>query len=174
MDFNRATQDRARRIFDAQRRAEDFRNLLQIAAAQYLENVFPGLTAYATSQQMKAQEEALSIIAEAEREHPRSVAGADALTQTAVAEDFGTTRQTIARWEDRQTEAGPGNKSNPYGYYRELRTNPALRGAYNLLAASAKAYRQARNEFLRKNPGKRFVVRFVRFNEEFMKLNVER
>ena len=50
------------------------------------------------------------------------------ITQEQVARDFGVSRSTVNRWEINQTANGPENKSNKYCYYKELRTNPDLRG----------------------------------------------
>lgn len=82
------------------------------------------------------------------------------LTQDDVAADFGVTRQTVANWER-------GKKKNPWGYYKELRLNSDLRGAYNLLAGSAKAYNRAKAEARRR--GVRFRTSFVAFNELYLK-----
>ena len=87
------------------------------------------------------------------------------LRQEDVAEVFGVSRQTVARWESSQTEDGPGNASNPWGYYRSLRTNPELRGAFEMLSNQAKAYRSAK-EGARMSGG-RFRMTFVRFKEEW-------
>ena len=87
------------------------------------------------------------------------------LRQEDVAEVFGVSRQTVARWESLQTEDGPGNASNPWGYYRSLRTNPELRDAFEMLSNQAKAYRSAKERA--RMSGGRFRMTFVRFKEEW-------
>ena len=87
------------------------------------------------------------------------------LRQEDVAEVFGVSRQTVARWESSQTEDGPSNKSNPWGYYRSLRTNPELRGAFEMLSNQAKAYRSAKERA--RMLGGRFRMTFVGFKEEW-------
>ena len=88
------------------------------------------------------------------------------ITQEQVAADFGVSRSTVNRWEIQQTADDQSNKSNKYGYYRSLRTNPDLRGAYYELANCAKRY-QAEKRNADKS-GIRFVT-FVRFREEWLK-----
>ena len=88
------------------------------------------------------------------------------ITQEQVALDFGVSRETVNRWEVRQTANGPENKSNKYGYYRELRTNPDLRGAYYELMNCVKRYQAERRKAAK--TGRRFVT-FVRFHEEWLK-----
>lgn len=88
------------------------------------------------------------------------------ITQEQVARDFGVSRKTVNRWEIRQTANGPENKSNKYGYYKELRTNPDLRGAYYELVNCVKRY-QTESQKAAKT-GRRFVT-FVRFHEEWLK-----
>lgn len=92
---------------------------------------------------------------------PRSRAAEDELTQDDVAADFNVSRLTVLRWESGQ--------QNPWGYYKELRLNPDLRGAYALLVAAAKAYNQAKADA--KAKGIRFRLSFVRFNEAFLNHN---
>ena len=89
------------------------------------------------------------------------------LRQEDVAEVFGVSRQTVARWEASQTEDGPGNASNPWGYYRSLRTNQELRGSFEMLSNQAKAYRSARERA--RMLGRRFRMTFVTFKEEWYK-----
>ena len=87
------------------------------------------------------------------------------ITQEQVARDFGVSRATVNRWEINQTANGPENKSNKYGHYKELRTNPDLRGAYCELVNCVKRY-QAETRKADKL-GIRFVT-FVRFHEEWL------
>ena len=88
------------------------------------------------------------------------------ITQEQVARDLGISRETVNRWEIRQTANGPENKSNKYSYYKELRTNPDLRGAYYELVNCAKRYQAERQKAVK--AGRRFVT-FVRFHEEWLK-----
>jgi len=86
------------------------------------------------------------------------------LTQQQVADDFGISRKQLIRWETMQTTDGPDNTSNPYGYYKSLRTNPELRSAYDLLAECVRTYRKLSEANHLK--GKR-AISFVTFNEKF-------
>ena len=88
------------------------------------------------------------------------------ITQEQVARDFGVSRATVNRWEIKQTANGPENKSNKYGYYKELRTNPDLRGAYYELVNCVKRYQVEKRKA--DKLGIRFVT-FVRFHEEWLK-----
>ena len=88
------------------------------------------------------------------------------ITQEQVARDFGVSRATVNRWEINQTANGPENKSNKYNYYKELRTNPDLRGAYYELVNCVKRYQTERQKAVK--AGRRFVT-FVRFHEEWLK-----
>ena len=88
------------------------------------------------------------------------------ITQEQVARDFGVSRATVNRWEINQTANGPENKSNKYGYYKELRTNPDLRGAYYELMNCVKRYQAEKRKA--DMLGIRFVT-FVRFHEEWLK-----
>lgn len=88
------------------------------------------------------------------------------ITQEQVARDFGISRKTVNRWEILQTANGPENKSNKYNYYKELRTNPDLRGAYYELVNCVKRYQTERQKAAK--AGRRFVT-FVRFHEEWLK-----
>ena len=88
------------------------------------------------------------------------------ITQEQVARDLGVSRETVNRWEIRQTANGPENKSNKYSYYKELRTNPDLRGAYYELVNCVKRYQSEKRKADRL--GIRFVT-FVRFHEEWLK-----
>ena len=87
------------------------------------------------------------------------------ITQEQVARDFGVSRSTVNRWEVNQTASGPENKSNKYGYYKELRTNPDLRGAYYELVNCVKRYQAEKRKA--DKLGIRFVT-FVRFHEEWL------
>ena len=87
------------------------------------------------------------------------------ITQEQVARDFGVSRATVNRWEINQTANGPENKSNKYGYYKELRTNPDLRGAYYELVNCVKRYQAEKRKA--DKLGIRFVT-FVRFHEEWL------
>jgi len=87
------------------------------------------------------------------------------ITQEQVARDFGVSRSTVNRWEVNQTASGPENKSNKYGYYKELRTNPDLRGAYYELVNCVKRYQAEKRKS--DKLGIRFVT-FVRFHEEWL------
>ena len=87
------------------------------------------------------------------------------LSQNDVARAFGVSRQTVSRWEAKQTEDGQGNTSNPWGYYRSLRTNPELRGAFEMLSNQVKMYASAREEAERQR--KRFRITFETFKEEW-------
>ena len=89
------------------------------------------------------------------------------LSQNDVARAFGVSRQTVTRWEARQTKDGPDNTSNPWGYYRSLRTNPELRGAFETLSNQVKMYASAKEAMEKK--GKRFRITFVSFGEEWIK-----
>ena len=91
---------------------------------------------------------------------------ADELSQEQVARDFGITRMAVYRWEKHQTADGPDNTSNKFGYYRGLRTNPELRGAYAALVQCARHYHSERQKAIR--AGRRFVT-FTRFREEWLK-----
>lgn len=91
------------------------------------------------------------------------------LRQEDVSAVFGVTRQTVVRWEDTQTVDGPDNTSNPWGYYRSLRTNPELRGSFEMLANMARAYLSARARA--KCQGQRFRMSFVRFKEDWLRHN---
>ena len=88
------------------------------------------------------------------------------ITQEQVARDFGVSRSTVNRWEVNQTASRPENKSNKYGYYKELRTNPDLRGAYYELVNCVKRYQAEKRKA--DKLGIRFVT-FVRFHEEWLK-----
>ena len=88
------------------------------------------------------------------------------ITQEQVARDLGVSRETVNRWEMRQTANGPENKSNKYSYYKELRTNPDLRGAYYELVNCVKRYQSEKRKA--DKIGIRFVT-FVRFHEEWLK-----
>jgi len=90
----------------------------------------------------------------------------DALTQSQVAHDLGVDRQTIVRWEKLQTVDGPDNGSNPYGYYKSLRTDAGLRGAYGLLVRCVRHYLRVREEAKRRNGA---TIRFVSFKEAWLK-----
>ena len=87
-----------------------------------------------------------------------------ALSQTDVARDFHVTRQTVHKWET-------GGK-NPYGYYRELRLKPQLRGAYEALRQAARAYHKHRAEAQAK--GGRYRISFEQFNEKWLQHNKPR
>ena len=91
------------------------------------------------------------------------------LTQECVAEDFGVTRQTLSGWEKNQTVDGPGNTSNPYGYYIALRLNPDLRGTYDELVGQVKMYLETKAEA--KKQGMHFQYTFVQFNENLAEHN---
>jgi len=88
------------------------------------------------------------------------------LSQEQVARDFGVSRMAVIRWEKHQTIDGPDNKSNKFGYYRSLRTNPELREAYAALVRCARLYHSERQKAIR--AGHRFVT-FIRFHEEWLK-----
>lgn len=92
------------------------------------------------------------------------------LRQEDVAKVFGVTRQTIIRWESTQTDDGPTNTSNPWGYYKSLRTNPELRNAFEMLANQARAYLSAKA--MTKKQGRRFRFTFVQFKENWHKHNI--
>lgn len=94
-----------------------------------------------------------------------------ALTQEDVAKDFGVKRQTVINWEKKETENGPYNKSNKFGYYSALRLDPNLRGAYNELVQRVKLFRKTQRDA--REAGVRFRVSFVRFNEEYAKHNAK-
>ena len=91
------------------------------------------------------------------------------LRQEDVAAVFGVTRQTVVRWESTQTVDGPDNTSNPWGYYRSLRTNPELRGSFEMLANMARDYLSARAGATRQ--GQRFRMTFVSFKENWFRHN---
>lgn len=90
------------------------------------------------------------------------------LTQVQVAKDFDVDRQTIIRWESTQTEDGPNNKSNEWGYYKGLRTNPDLRDAYCKLVNMVAKY----NEYKKacREAGKPLYT-FYQYNEAWAKHN---
>lgn len=96
---------------------------------------------------------------------------AGSLRQEDVARDFGVSRQTVNEWEKNETENGPGNKSNPYGYYKALRLDKNLRGAYDELVSRVKIFFRAKAEAEAK--GTRFRWTFVQFNEKYAKHNVK-
>ena len=91
------------------------------------------------------------------------------LSQEDVAKVFGVTRQTVNRWETKQTLDSPDNKSNPWGYYKSLRINPELRNAFEMLSNQAKAYLSTKEEA--KKRGVRFRMTFVKFKEDWHKHN---
>ena len=93
------------------------------------------------------------------------------LSQDDVARDFGVTRQTVLLWEKNETENGPYNKSNKFGYYSALRLDPNLRGAYDVLSQAVKTFRNAQREA--KKAGTRFRFSFERFNEKYAKHNAK-
>lgn len=86
------------------------------------------------------------------------------LTQEMVANDFGVSRKTVNKWEANQTIDGPDNKSNKFGYYKALRTNPDLRGAYDQLVQIVKVFNREAQKA--KNAGRRSIT-FVAFNEAY-------
>lgn len=86
------------------------------------------------------------------------------LTQEMVAKDFGVSRKTVNKWEANQTTDGPENKSNKFGYYKALRTNPDLRGAYDQLVQIVKVFNQEAQKA--KKTGRRSIT-FVAFNEAY-------
>ena len=104
-----------------------------------------------------------AVKARTRRQHPGE------LRQEDVAEVFGVTRQTVARWEALQTEDGPGNTSNPWGYYRSLRLNPELKGAFEILSNQAKSYLSAKVAARKK--GVRFRITFVTFRDDWLARN---
>jgi len=91
------------------------------------------------------------------------------LTQEDVAKVFDVSRHTVIRWEREQTEDGSGNTSNPWGYYKSLRTNLELRDAFEMLSNQAKAYIDAKDKA--KKQGKRFRMTFERFKEVWLSHN---
>ena len=91
------------------------------------------------------------------------------LTQERVASDFCVTRQTVSTWEKNQTVDGPENKSNHYGYYRSLRLNTDLRGAYDELVMQVKRY--LKTKAAAEQNGERFQYTFVQFNESLAEHN---
>ena len=91
------------------------------------------------------------------------------LSQEDVARVFGVTRQTVIRWEKEQTKDDSSNTSNPWGYYKSLRTNQELRDAFEMLSNQAKAYIAIRDEA--KNKGKRFRMTFESFKEDWHRHN---
>lgn len=100
--------------------------------------------------------------------HKTKVKNFDELSQDQAAKDFCVSRKTIVLWEKQLSDDGTKGKSNRYGYYKDLRTNPDLRGAYDLLSKSAKAYEAYKEK--QKKDGKR-TVNFVRFNEAYLEHN---
>lgn len=104
--------------------------------------------------------------AQASKKPKRGKTHPDEISQAQVARDLGFSRATINRWERKQTEDGPGNTSNKFGYYKSLRTNPQLHSAYYELVNCARKYRAAQKAAAAK--GQRFVT-FVRFREEWLK-----
>lgn len=86
------------------------------------------------------------------------------LTQEMVANDFGVSRKTVNKWEANQTIDGSDNKSNKFGYYKALRTNPDLRGAYDQLVQIVKVFNQEAQKA--KKAGRRSIT-FVAFNEAY-------
>lgn len=92
------------------------------------------------------------------------------LTQEMVAKDFGVSRKTVNEWETRQTIDGPDNKSNKFGYYKSLRANPDLRGAYDQLVQVVQMYKKVCENA--KKLGRRSIT-FVTFNEKFHALKVK-
>ena len=92
----------------------------------------------------------------------------DKIDQDQVAKDFGVTRQTIIRWEQKEKPNGPTNKSNPWGYYSNLRKNPDLRGAYLMLVDEVKKYNEYKDRC--KNRGES-IITFVQYKEGWAKHN---
>lgn len=90
------------------------------------------------------------------------------LTQVQVAKDFDVDRQTIIRWESTQTEDGPNNTSNEWGYYKGLRTNPDLRDAYCELVNMVAKYNEYKKNC--KEKGKPLHT-FAQYNETWAKHN---
>lgn len=86
------------------------------------------------------------------------------LTQVDVANDLGVSRKTVNEWETNQTVDGPDNKSNKFGYYKSLRTNPDLRSVYNELVQIVQMYKKSAKDA--KLNGRRSIT-FVAFNEKY-------
>ena len=89
---------------------------------------------------------------------PRTRAKDGELTQKDVAKDFHVARKTVLGWEK--------GKNNPWNYTKELRTNPTLRGAYQILVNQAKLYFKAKETA--EKSGKRFRYTFVQFQEKLL------
>ena len=85
----------------------------------------------------------------------------DFRTQEEVATDTGFTRKTINKWEKEQTSDDKTNTSNPYGYYKSLRTDPKNKAAYLIFVRQVKDYKSVK--------GRR--MSFVRFVDEWWKHN---
>ena len=90
------------------------------------------------------------------------------LTQVQVAKDFDVDRQTIIRWESTQTEDGPNNTSNEWGYYKGLRTNPDLRDAYCKLVDMVAKYNEYKKTCKEKGMP---LYTFAQYNEAWAKHN---
>lgn len=92
---------------------------------------------------------------------PRTRAKDGELRQEDVAKDFHTTRKTVLGWEN--------GKNNPWGYYKELRTDPNLRSAYQMLVNQVKHYFKTKETA--EKSGKRFRYTFVQFQEKLLSHN---
>lgn len=103
--------------------------------------------------------EAKGVQTAKKRPKTRHRAKAGELTQEDVARDFGVMRQRVNAWES--------GEENVWGYRKELRTDPNLRDAYEMLVNMVKMYNRAKQSA--KEQGKRFRVTFVRFRDEWIR-----
>lgn len=163
----REAENRQRQVHSACRDALSGRHACDERAV--LDDFRNALTALANALSESDEESARPKSKQKNKGRRRIRAKEGELTQEDVAEDFGVKRKTVIKWEREQTEDGPNNKSNPYGYYQRLRIDPNLRGAYTVLVKAVKHYLAEKAEA--KKRGIRFRVTFERFNEEFAKHN---
>lgn len=92
---------------------------------------------------------------------PRTRAKNGELTQEDVAKDFHVSRKTVLGWEN--------GKNNPWGYYKELRTDPNRRSAYQMLVNQVGVYYKVKKAA--KDKGERFRITFAQFQETLLSHN---
>lgn len=143
-------------------------DLLEGKSFEELERVKDASSVLVSGFTEKAAIEQESIMKKALRKKRGVSKRINKLTQVQVAKDFDVDRQTIIRWESTQTEDGPNNTSNEWGYYKGLRTNPDLRDAYCELVNMVAKY----NEYKKtcKEKGKPLYT-FAQYNETWAKHN---
>ena len=170
MEFSDHTKSRLKELDDLSVESHKWEQFLKLATELKYLHEHPELGAEVAKHLASCKIRRLSLINEAEREMPTVRSSGEEISQEQVAKDFGVTRQAVIRWEQKQTVDGPGNKSNKYGYYRALRLDPNLRGAYELLVLAVQHYRRVKAEY-EETHARRFSVRFCAFYEEWIKHN---